>query len=160
MKVSNPNSKRLISSDRSYSAAVFGVVFCAVMLSIPYWATAKLSADTLMSVRLTAYAAVFLAMWMATSTRLDLDANDQKVRWRRRFDVLPFLPFFNRTLEAPLSSAVKVKLSRTRSNRKDLADLTLLLSDGREFRITHASTSSTQAEDIRARIQSWIEKHT
>lgn len=160
MKIKAGTSDRLITSDRSIAIAIFGAVFSLLLLSIPHWATTETPPDVIRSMRWTAYVCIAATIWTATSTHLILDAQQQQIKWHRRFVPIPFLPLLNRSIAAPLSTASEVKLTLTRSHQTDLANLTLLLSDGRELRITHASTSPSIARDAQTRINEWLQTHT
>lgn len=158
MKLSEKTPGQLKASDSSY-IFLFGVIFCGAILSAPYWATADLAEEDFAVMRWVAFAALFLTLWASTSIHIVFDAHAERVTWRRRLPLLPFVPLFNRKIEAPLASDAEVKLIETHSDQKDLASLTLLLSDGQELRLTHAATSVKAAKALKSEIEAWLTKH-
>ena len=159
MKVKFKTPDRLVTSDGNLVVPLIGGVFAAILLSVPYWATADISVDAIQQMRWTAFAALGLTVWAATSKHLRMDHKDQQIIWRRRFYYAPFLPFLNQTIKAPLSAVIGVKLKQTRHYQSDVANLLLLLSDGRELRLTHSSATLEHAEISKKRLETWLEQY-
>ena len=157
MKIKLNTEDQLVTVAGSVFFSLFGFALGGLIFLGPNWATNDIPSDAATAMRWTGCVVLIFAVWTATSKTLAINRKDGLVVWRRRFTLLPMMPFLNHKIEAPLADVLDVILLRSKNGRKKLGNLNLRLKDGRELRLTHMSIDRGSAERLQEELLSWLD---
>lgn len=156
MKIVEKNQFRLATHDSSFFFSVGMSLLAIAIMTGPYWATNEIPESSAAAMRWTGGFFLALAIWVANSRRLILDADRQELVWRQRMTLLPFLC---KQVVAPFSSIEDVKVIHISSGRKKRAMLHLVLTDQRELRLSNLAMGRGSAHKLREQIVDWIDEN-